>query len=527
MEMKKRHKRISLFIAVSVLIVVLGILFVQLYFRSAITSYVENTLEEEIGNHLDQSSGDVLDISIRKLKFNAFPITVSTPGISLYAATDVYNEDGSALLYNHVYEAGVINFEMSLKPLMLIALGRKKFNINRLQVDSVYFSTEGISEEPGDGHNSRQKIHAGQMRFKGRIELPGNDSNGLENLSFEEHSFQAANLSVYFPQNLYSFHIDTISLDGPMNTISIEKIKVLPNHKKEEFYQYVEYETDRIETHLGNIEIRGLRTHKTDGRRGLMISRVDIRDGVIDVFRDRRPPFNEEQRPVMPAKLFKTAPVDLFVAEINISKTDILYSEFPGDDSESGFHEATGHVPFKRLQATVKNITNIADSLHKDSIMHLSAEAFIFDDALLRADFRYNLNDLNGGYTADAELSEFRFEAINPAIYPLAGIKAAEGIHKSSVFSFTGNDVESSGELFMEWDDLLLNFTPEAGDMITGITQSFGKLIYHQSNPGNVSKDPSGEIYYERDVSRFVFHYWWNCYLSGIKKSVLLDFVPL
>ena len=79
----------------------------------------------------------------------------------------------------------------------------------------------------------------------------------------------------------------------------------------------------------------------------------------------------------------------------------------------------------------------------------------------------------------------------------------------------------------MEWNDLSLNFTPEAGDVITGITQSSGKMIYHQSNPDNVNKEPSGGIYFERDISRFVFNYWWNCYLSGIKNSVLHDFVTL
>jgi len=525
--MKKRDARLILFIAVPVVIVALGILFIQAYLPGVITRYIENTLEEEIGSQLDQASGDVLEINVEKLKFNAFPITVSTPGISLYAATDVYNEDGSAVLHNYVHEAGVINLEISLKPLVLIALGQKKFNINRLRADSVYFSTKYLSEEPGDVLNSHRKIHAGQIRFEGKIELPDDDSNGLENLTLEKHSFQAANLSAYLPEDLYSYHIDSISFDGTMNTISMEKIKMLPNHPREEFYRHVDFETDRIETHLDNIEIKGLQTHKKHGRRGLMISRINIRNGVVDVFRDRRPPFNEEQRPAMPVKLIMTAPVDLFIAEINISETDILYSEFPGDDSESEFHEAAGNVPFNRLEATVRNITNIADSLQKDSIMHIRAETFIFDDAILRADFRYNLNDINGGYIADAELSELRFETINPALYPLTGIKVSEGIHKSSVFSFTGNDVESRGALYMEWSDLSLNFTPEAGDVIAGITNTMGKLIYHQSNPDDVNKSPAGDIYYERDVSRFVFNYWWNCYLSGIKNSVLHDFVPL
>ncbi|MFO8001181.1 MAG: hypothetical protein R6U46_08050 [Marinilabilia sp.] len=525
--MKKRNPRLVLFIALPLLILGLGILSFQVYFRGAVSVYVENLLEEKMSRQLDQATGDSLDVNVQKLKFNVFSLTVSTPDISIYAATDVYNEDDSAMLYTEVYEAGVINLEISLKPLVLIAMGQKEINVNRFQTDSVYFSTKYLAEEPGVVSNSRQKIQSGPIHFKGNIELPDLENNGTGNLKFEKHSFQAINLFVYLPEELYSFHFSSISFDGTMKTISMEKIKILPIHSREEFYQHVNFETDRIETHLDKIEIKGFQTQKKGDRRRLMISQVNISKGVIDVFRDRRPPFNEEQRPAMPARLILSAPVDLFVAEIYISETDILYSEFPEDGSESAFTEASGNVPFYRLDATVRNITNIADSLNKDSIMHINAETFIFDDAILQADFRYNLKDINGGYRADVELSDFRFETINSALYPLAGIKVAGGIHQSSVFSFTGNDVESRGELYMKWNDLLLDFTPEAGDVVTGIMKSLGKSIYHQSNPDNETKDPSGEIYFERDIRRFVFHYWWNCYLSGIKDSALRDFVPL
>lgn len=519
--MKRSYSRYIIVVAAPFLIFVLGMLIVQVFLRSTITNYVENSLAKKIGSQLNLASGDSLVIHVQKLQFNAFPITISTPEISIYVAAYAYKKDSSAIPHSFVYEAGVINLEISLKPIVSLVMGRRKFNMNRLRADSFYFSTKYLTETPGVGYNPRLIVQSGPILFKGKIELPVHESNVIENLTFKRHSFQAANLSVYVPQKLYSFHIDSISLDGPKNIISMKEIKMLPIHPKEEFYRHVDFESDRIETHLDNIEIIGLKTYKKQGRSGLVVSQVNIRNGLIDVFRDRRPPFNEEQRPAMPARLIMSAPVDLFVAEIHISKTDILYSEFPENGSKSGFHEAAANVHFNRLDATVSNITNIADSLHIDSIMHISAKASVFDDALLRADFIYNLNDINGGYSADVELSEFRFETINPILYPLAGIKVTKGIHKGSVFSFTGNDVKSSGALHMEWNDLSLNLTPEAGRVITGITKSLGKIIYFQSNPDNVKDLPTGEIYYERDISRFVFHYWWHCYLSGIKASVL------
>ncbi len=525
----------------------------QAYLPEIITSYIKNSLEEKISSQLDLASGDLLDIKVKEVIFNASPATILIPEISLFAATGLYIENGSVIFYEQAYEAGVVNLEFSARQLVLMSLGQRKFNITRLQADSIYFNAGYFPENPGvifdnqpegldfravktsdrksektsASDTSRFKIQSGHIRFKGKVNVPGYGNNELENLLFEEHSFQAENLAFSLPGNLYSFHIDSISFDGTGRTISIEKVKMLPRYPKEEFYRHIDFQTDRIETHLENIEIIGFRTHKNHGRRGLMVSEINITNGFMDVSRDRRPPFDQEQRPDMPVRLIAAAPVDFFAAEINISKTDILYSEFPEDGAESDFHEAAGIVPFNRLKATVKNITNIADSLDKDSIMYINAEVFIFDDAILRAGFSYNLNDINGSYSADVELSELRFKTINPALYPLTGIKVAEGIHKSSVFSFTGNDIESSGDLYMKWDDLLLDFTPEGGEVITSITQSLGEIIYHDSNPEKVNDNPSGEIYFERDIRRFVFHYWWNCYLSGIKNSVLLDFVPL
>jgi hypothetical protein len=527
LQAKNKYAKLIYFIALPVLIITLVILFYQGYLRSALTIYVENLLEEKIASQLDLASVDLIDVNIQKLKFNAFPITVSTPEISIYAATKVYNEDYSAKPCIYVYEAGIINFEISLKPLVLIALGQRKFNVNRLRADSVYYSTKCISKKPEVVFNSQLKFQSGPIAFKGKIEMSDHESNAIENLIFKKHSFQAANLSICLPKKLHSYHLGSISLDGTKSTISMEKFKILPKYPKEELYKHVDFVSNRIEIQLDYIEINGFHTHTKHGRIGLMISQVNIKNGFIDAFRDKRSPLNEELRPPMPTRLILSAPFDLFVAEINISETDIMYSKYPEKSSKSEFREALGKVPINRLKATVRNMTNISDSLQKDSIMHISGEALTFDDAILRANFRYNLKDINGGYSAEAEVSELRFETINPALYPLTGMRISRGIHKKSVLSFTGNDVESRGELFMEWNDLALDLTPDASNVISGITKSFGKLLYHQSNPDNENKNPSGEIYYERDITRFVFHYWWNCYFSGIKNSVLRDYVPL
>jgi hypothetical protein len=389
-----------------------------------------------------------------------------------------------------------------------------------------------VADQIGSGQTNMadttlMMIHADRITVKGKIELTGSENDLLEIIKLGEHSVQAVNVSISLPRNLFTLLVDSISFDHALGKLNLSGVKMLPHYSKEEFHKHVDYETDRIEADIKSIVVTGFQADKAINERMVVISRVEIREGVIDVYRDRRPPFDEQQRPDLPAGIIRSAPFGLHAGTINLSGIDILYSEFPEDPVSPDFAESTGVIPFTGLSATISNISNISDSLERDSIMQIKARAVIFDKAVLTAEFCYNLKDPGGGYSAAGELNELPFPAINQALYPLAGVKAAEGVHKSSVFSFSGNDVETEGELFMEWSDLSIELTPDEGGIIRNITATLGEILYHSSNPDSDDDFPSGKIEFERDVSRFVFHYWWNSYLSGIKNSVLRDFVPL
>ncbi len=410
------------------------------------------------------------------------------------------------------------------RPIVFLYLPMKR--INRKFLFAIFIlevlagSVIGLSQN-NISDTSRMIIHADRIRLQGKIELAGSEKDLLEIIKLGEHSVQAVNVSICLPQNLFSFRVDSISFDQALGKISLTGVKMLPHYSKEEFHKHAEYETDRIEADIKSIVATGFHADKAINERTMVISRIEIRGGEIDVFRDRKPPFNEDQRPAMPSRLINSAPFGIYVKEVRLTETDIIYSELAEGMDEPGT------VPFYDLEAVISNLSNIADSLNTDSIMQINAQAFIFGQALLRAGFSYNLKDINGGYEVSGELAELDFKAINPALYPLTGIKVADGLHIISQFYFSGNDTRSDGELYMSWSDLSLDLTPDEADVISDLTRFAGKsFLYHPSSPDDKENSPSGEIEFEREVTRFVFHYWWNCYLSGIKNSVLRDIIP-
>jgi hypothetical protein len=72
----------------------------------------------------------------------------------------------------------------------------------------------------------------------------------------------------------------------------------------------------------------------------------------------------------------------------------------------------------------------------------------------------------------------------------------------------------------MLYTDLDIILEPERSELRQTIGDWAGRnILYYPSNPHD-NTERKGEIYFERDPSRFVFHYWWQCYLSGIKNTV-------
>jgi hypothetical protein len=103
----------------------------------------------------------------------------------------------------------------------------------------------------------------------------------------------------------------------------------------------VQFETDRFDARLDHIKISGFRQDKAVQDGSIVLSQIEINGGELEVFRDRKPPFNEQQRPLLPVRLIQDAPFGLFAGKILFNEIDIVYAELPEDSDTSG------EIPFK------------------------------------------------------------------------------------------------------------------------------------------------------------------------------------
>ena len=545
----KRKSRILL--PAALLIMASGsllLVFLHLYLPGMISGRVER----EISIILDSGSGGLFTVQVDKPRLSIFPWNISFPRISLQPDQTALTRTALESLPSKLYKAEITDLQTSLRSLIKAGTGtsgRAGDWIYAGNISLTVFENQGGIEHKNLNGEAQTgiRLHSavidnieleqrymddgqGMVVMAANIEFNENrvKANGRNNLHAHEPGTLRAGGSQIFPGgSLHEFKADSIFINLDAGTINIYSPRMIPLHGKPDYHNYLEFQTERIEARFDSITAMGFNIDNTGKEPVFSLATITLDGGKIDVFRDRRPPFDEQQRPQMPSRLIGNASAGFYIGNIGINGTEIIYSEFPQDADPSEFDEATGRVNFSDLNAGISNVTNLADSLVNDSIMRITASAEIFDAALLSAEFRYNLRDINGGYTARGTLEEMEFRKINTALYPLAGIKVEGGLHHGSEFNFAGNDYRSEGELYMFWSDLLLELAPEAGEFAGEVARFAGKTFLYRPSGGRNNDDASaGEIYFERDNTRFVFHYWWNCYLTGILDNVLRDLVP-
>jgi hypothetical protein len=284
--------------------------------------------------------------------------------------------------------------------------------------------------------------------------------------------------------------------------------------------EYFTFQTDRTDARFESVIITSADLNDMINNRRFTADLIHIENGEADIFRDRHFPLDTLRRPKMPSLLLRSADFDISIREVIISNTRVMYSERPDGN---GFGEL-GTVPVTHLEGKIQNITNIEGELQNDSILRIDFSGRLFRDAQLKAGFIYNLKDLHGGFRAQGTVGPVDLSKVNEALVPIAGVTITSGTHMQSQFHFTGNNVRTNGELVMIYSDLVLQLNPEAGRLQRGLTRLVGRnLIYHPSNPGRREEPRISKIEFERDPSRFLIHYWWQSYLTGIKNAVVRE----
>ncbi len=353
-----------------------------------------------------------------------------------------------------------------------------------------------------------------------KIDLNFKDINIAENqntgnlLNSREFEIITTDLKRNGKNGLYEFSADSLVYNSAKHNILLKGIKINPLLKPEEFSGRIGFQTDFLKVTTDFLELAGIDESKWIDDK--IVSGKKLQIGATDmyIYRNKRYPFNHNQRPPWPQELLKDIDQPFVFDSVILLPSVIKYSEL------MDISDTPGNLEFNKLTFTAGKISNIPDNTTKH--FNIKARAELYKTAPVSLNVNFDLSSHNYYHTVSGKIGPMPFSILNNMVTKSAPISIESGQLNRFDFNLKLNDKKAEGELFFGFDDFKINVL-EYND--SGAKKS--KLATFWANNMMLnSKNPKGntllpeKITYERDVERSIINYWWKSIFTGAKQAL-------
>ncbi|MGE5394023.1 MAG: hypothetical protein ACM3P1_04715, partial [Candidatus Saccharibacteria bacterium] len=317
-------------------------------------------------------------------------------------------------------------------------------------------------------------------------------------------------------QKLYKFSIGQTKYSTKNNRFTASDLGIIPTLSKEEFNRQNGFQADYFTGSIDSVVIDRPNIQRWFEKRELSGRYMSANGLVMNVYRDKRLPFDKKRRPQMLQDMIKELPYPVSIDSLKLVNSTIIYTEQPlhGD--------ATGHVKFSNIDVRLKPFTNMKEAGAKFHDFTLQGTASIMDSIQMEVKMNYQMNHPDNLFTAEGNLKPFGMRILNPVLEPLALVSIRSGKVNQFNFNFTADRTKASGQLYFGYDDLRISVLElKDGNTREARLASFlaNSLMLKSRNPKGKELTPD-EISFQRDQKRSVLNYWWKSIFSGIRNTL-------
>ncbi|MBL3657577.1 AsmA family protein [Fulvivirga sediminis] len=538
MQKKKSSKIIIITAVVLIALTGISIFLVKQYANP----YVRDKITEKL---------DSLSHSPWNLKYDSFSIDLSSGNFSISNLSINHAKDSSS-------QYKISTDQLEIKGIGLVTyLLNKKISINNIHLYNPNIQLVSKKQKQNAQDSSQTsgstpklpKIKIGKIAFSdGKIEILHADStlaNPMLRADFnfeltelatdsteaheynffdvEELTFDMENIA-FKPDSLYLFEFKKLKLSLQDSSLTLDSASITSQYSKFDMGLEVGHEIDWMDIQNQSIAIKHINFKELFNDSTYHAGSVTVNGLNALLFRDKRLPFPEKPNTELFKDIMTQLPIKVNIDTIMVKDARIEYQEY--------IKKAVGpgRVHFDHLYASFYHFTN-TDSALLEKINHtaqMDAQCNIMGEGLLKASFKFPIDDKGDPYSVSGSLEPMELAHINPMIEYVGFTQIKEGKLLSLNFDFTYNNNSSDGKMYFEYEGLKINTLDKDDHTSEGLGQNIKSFIANTfvvktNNSKDDGKFRVGEISFERDKKKSIFNYWWKSLLTGFRSSTGIE----
>ncbi|SEF52810.1 hypothetical protein [Algoriphagus boritolerans] len=347
--------------------------------------------------------------------------------------------------------------------------------------------------------------------------LDQNQALDLKKFAAVDSRFHLGKYSILTPDSLYQ--VDIGSVDFMDRNLVLKDIYYRPVDGIYGLLRKLPYQTEAVTARIDAVRLMELDPLSYLESNSIKAMDLTVEGPEIDLFRDKRHPFDSAAIRPMPQHLLENAGINADLISLRVRDGRVRYFEF----AEKGM--MPGMVSFHRLNMDMAPFyLRTKSQEYPLDQLRIGLEAYIMDtskvnlDAVMYFEEKYPMD-------VSVRMEGFYFGEVNDFLAKTLFVKAVDGTVTDGNWQFTLTDDEAIGEMKFAYSDLKIQFldslTLEQGQGKLRIYTVGANLLAKNNNPRALSnRVVSRKIYQERDKRKFVFSAWWKATFSGLRSTL-------
>jgi hypothetical protein len=384
-------------------------------------------------------------------------------------------------------------------------------------IKKLLFKNVGIR----DGHITWEFDDTSKQGFEFvHVNIDGNqiehNSKGSEKPRFGEIQMSFGNFKHQVMEKYYDAGLDSFYLNSKSKELMIWGASLSPRYGIFEFSKLAGWQKVRLELKLNKLEMqqfdaKGLIYNNTLSSELILADSLWTRS-----FKNKNYSMINRNMP-LPQTMLRNLPITVNVDSLRLNHGRVVHRQLAMNGVKSG------RLSFSEMQASMNNITNDSAKLAKNKTMQLIASTKLMDQGQIDAQFEFDLEDTVDHFTGKAQLGEFDATLLNEFVEPTQYIRIRKGMVQGGEVEFEATDSLGFGQMRLLYKNLHVDFLnhkhPDKGKSMGLLMKTFlANRVVNTQNP-HLFITKKGDVYYRRDTSKAIFHYWGRLAMSGVASS--------
>ena len=346
------------------------------------------------------------------------------------------------------------------------------------------------------------------------IHIVANDTSETGRALFAENlSLNLRNYELYPTGDLYGYRINAASLDGQKGLAKLEVVTILPKTTDAAFMQRLKLRTPRLKIRMQEILINHLDLFRAIHQKELNMESVIVESARIDVYQNKNLPLSRFKR--MPHELFRSIKPHLNIDTILLRNSNILYTEFHG--------EQEGQIEFENVNGVILNISNDTLKMSNATPARIDARAELMGVGLL--DLSLQIPLLSPTFQCDytANLGKIDMTYLNRLVEDQNKFRIESGNAERILLKVQVRNGLAQGTIEATYDDMKISVLRPKDGSKKKLVSVVANIILRGKNERGSENHPFkvGAVYYRREPTDGILRFIWRSAYTGLMETLV------